>query len=376
MAKSKKLVKIKDPECLNCGYPFSGYEVFCPECGQKNKGVKLTFGSFIKEVFNGFVSWDAKFWKTIVPLIIKPGKVSKDYVEGKRMRYSNPFRFYITVSIIFFILLGFFNNFNEFKYLNNGNTKKETSKKKTKKKSGDKKEITQQEIDSIKNEVIESLDKNPFMPAVAKKEILKAVEQKAKDTTAYSSGGNSISFGGSSRIDKFFKFQKKHPELEIDDALDSLKYDKVFLNRFLYKRASVTNSLLNNKDIENTLEKEMISYGSISLFILLPIFAIFLKLFYIRRKYTYVEHLIFVFHTQTVFFILSLIYLLLNFFFEIDTEWLFILLFLIYLFMAMKKFYQQGNFKTFIKFSMINFIYMILATFGVVFAFAASFAFM
>ena len=84
MAKSKKLAKIQETNCLNCGFPFSGQENFCPECGQKNKGDQLTFGSFMNEVFNGFTSWDAKFWTTIIPLLIKPGKVSLDYVEGKR----------------------------------------------------------------------------------------------------------------------------------------------------------------------------------------------------------------------------------------------------------------------------------------------------
>lgn len=37
---------------------------------------------------------------------MKPGIVSKNYIDGKRSRYSNPFRFYLTVSIIFFLILG------------------------------------------------------------------------------------------------------------------------------------------------------------------------------------------------------------------------------------------------------------------------------
>ncbi|WP_420793206.1 DUF3667 domain-containing protein [Polaribacter ponticola] len=56
------------------------------------------------EVFNGLFNFDAKFWNTIIPLLINPGKVSRDYIDGKRQRYTNPFRFYLTVSIIFFYL--------------------------------------------------------------------------------------------------------------------------------------------------------------------------------------------------------------------------------------------------------------------------------
>ena len=116
---SKKLV-LHQEKCLNCGHPFLNREKFCPECGQKNKGKKITFGSFIKEVFNGFISWDAKFWTTIIPLLTKPGKVSKDFVEGKRMRYSNPFQFYLTISIVFFLILGLIESYERFNQLNNG----------------------------------------------------------------------------------------------------------------------------------------------------------------------------------------------------------------------------------------------------------------
>ena len=101
-------------ECLNCGHPFFGNEKYCPNCGQKNKSKKIAFKSFLVEVFNGFISWDAKFWKTLIPLLTKPGKVSKDYISGKRSRYSNPFQFYLSVSILFFIILGLTKKYNEF----------------------------------------------------------------------------------------------------------------------------------------------------------------------------------------------------------------------------------------------------------------------
>ena len=121
--------------------------------------------------------------------------------------------------------------------------------------------------------------------------------------------------------------------------------------------------------------KQIISYLSISLFILLPIFTLFLKFFYLRRKFTYVEHLVFVFHTQTVFFLLLTIFYLLNHYsaqsYAIP---IFLLLFLIYLFLAMKKFYNQGYFKTFFKFIFINMSFTLTSSIG--FALVAILAFM
>ena len=88
----------------------------------------------------------------------------------------------------------------------------------------------------------------------------------------------------------------------------------------------------------------------------------------------YVDHLIFVFHIQTVFFMLFSIYFLLEIFGINPELWIFTILFLLYLIIAMKKFYQQGYFKTFIKFLLLNLSYTIIATIGIVFVLLISFA--
>ena len=61
--------------------------------------------------------------------MIKPGKVSKDYISGKRSRYSNPFRFYLSVSIFFFIIIELTKKYNEFQAIDSQNittTKKDS----------------------------------------------------------------------------------------------------------------------------------------------------------------------------------------------------------------------------------------------------------
>ncbi|MEE9408032.1 MAG: hypothetical protein V3V28_08150 [Polaribacter sp.] len=230
--------------------------------------------------------------------------------------------------------------------------------------------------DSIKRLVEKELNES-IIPLTEKQKnnILKDIEEQAKDPTKRKKiSGNKISFGGSSRIDKFVSYQKKNPKIKTDDALDSLKYEKNFKNRFFYQRAKVINKIMEDTDSYDKFVSESISYGSISLFILLPLFTLFLKLFYIRRKYTYVDHLIFVFHTQTVFFMLVTLLLLISFFISLKSTWIFLIIFLIYLFLAMKKFYNQGFFKTFIKFLMLNLVYFIMGVIGVIFVMVISFA--
>jgi hypothetical protein len=176
------------------------------------------------------------------------------------------------------------------------------------------------------------------------------------------------------KIKEFLEFQKKHPEIAINEALDSLQKEKTFFNRFVYNRAKMVNSLIDKTETQEQFINLLISYSSAALFVFLPFFTLFLKLFYVRRKFTYVEHLVFVFHTQTIFFMLFSIYFLVALFGAKPEVWVFISLFLIYLLIAMHKFYQQGYIKTFIKFLMLNFIYIIFGSIGIVLVGLISFA--
>jgi hypothetical protein len=375
MKPKKKLAKTKDSECLNCGCPFNGQEKFCPDCGQKNKGNSITFKSFIHEVFNGLFSLDGKFWNTLIPLLAKPGVISRNYIDGKRQRYSNPFRFYLSFSILFFLIVGFSINKNKFEKLAEKSKDDiiEVTQESYKKK---KKTFSKKQVDSVNKEVSDKIN-TPIMPIpkAPKKQILK--EKEAKDTTVIkTSKGNRIPFGGDSKINKFINYQKEYPDSRIDQALDTLGYDKNFTNRFLYTRAKAANSLVKKDNREKYLI-DLLSYASISLFIFLPIFTLFLKLIYFRRKYTYVDHLIFVFHSQTVFFMLLTMLYLITFFTSVnlDSAWIFLILFLVYLVIAMKKFYRQSYIKTFIKFLMLNIVFLFLGFIGIIIVSLISFAF-
>lgn len=238
--------------------------------------------------------------------------------------------------------------------------------------------LTDKKIDSIKKKLNEKM-KSSFIPVPEKvrKNILAEVEKEARDTSENKINSGIINFNvgeGDSKLDKFVNYQKKYPNSSIDVALDSLEFEKNFTNRFIYTRAKAANSFTNDEESRDQFLNQILSFGSISLFILLPIFTLFLKLFYIRRKYTYVDHLIFVFHIQTVFFMLFSIFYLLKIVGINPQLWVFITLFLLYLIIAMKKFYQQGSFKTFVKFLLLNLSYTIVASIGIVFVLLISFA--
>lgn len=298
--------------------------------------------------------------------------MSKDYIEGKRQRYSNPFRFYLTVSIIFFLIIGLSKSINKYEELTK-DAKAETTKAAKKDSVKKKKEVlSQAQIDSIKDKLNKDLEKS-FIPQVAREKILAEVEKSAKDTISKNNEGNNINFGDT-RLDSFAKYVKDNPDSKIDTALDSLGYDKNFTNRFLFMKAKRLNAITKSKESRDDFFSEVLSYGSVALFIFLPFFTLFLKFFYIRRKYTYVDHLIFVFHIQTVFFMLLSIFFILEIFKLKPESWIFLILFLLYLIIAMKKFYMQSYFKTFMKFLLLNMSYFTIGIVGVIFVFLISFA--
>jgi len=268
---------------------------------------------------------------------------------------------------LFFLILGATESYEKFKELRTGKIENGKS-------INDQFDDATTKLDSVdikKN--IEKALKN--VDSTDRAEILKALpiitpdslKNKPKNSTNIN-----VSFFPDAK--KYFDFQKKYPDIEIESGLDSLKVAHTFMNRFMYSRFQAVRKIIQSNDNKKEFVNQLISSISISLFILLPLFTLFLKFFYMRRKFTYVEHLIFVFHTQTVFFLLLTIFYLLNYFNNQDYIIpVFLLLFLIYLYLAMKRFYSQGHLKTFIKFLFINFSFAIISTIG--FAFVALIAF-
>ncbi len=89
--------------CHNCHTILSLENNFCPHCGQENHDLKVPLGHLAFEVFEGFTHFDTKFYNTMRAIFLSPGKITKDFLEGRRGRYVPPVRLYFLISFVFFL---------------------------------------------------------------------------------------------------------------------------------------------------------------------------------------------------------------------------------------------------------------------------------
>jgi hypothetical protein len=89
--------------CHNCHTILSLENNFCPHCGQENHDLKVPIGHLAFEVFEGFTHFDTKFYNTMRAIFTSPGKITKDFLEGRRGRYVPPVRLYFLIAFVFFL---------------------------------------------------------------------------------------------------------------------------------------------------------------------------------------------------------------------------------------------------------------------------------
>ena len=365
--KEKLPARLRGNSCLNCNVTLDGEENFCPNCGQRNNINQLSFKLFVEEFFGDVFSYDSRLWGTVFPLILKPGKVAYEFVSGKRKEFVNPFRTYLTVSLIFFLVYGLMKTIEQY----NGDGTK--SSKSTFLNFDDNNNFSKEEKDSIIAAGLLNVRKNADIniDSVLATNNIK-IDSIDSDEMSFDSLKQKIPFV--KKVTEFYDYHKLHKDHAPAQAFDSLGYQNTFRNRFYFDKSISFYRM--QQDGDSFIDK-FFSSLSIAVFLFLPIFAMFFKLIYIRRKYTYMEHMVFVFYTQSVFFLLMLLFLIVNYMLNGNDSLItiFLLMFAVYIYMAMRKFYKQGWFKTFLKFILVNFSFILMSSVGFVLLAMISFIF-
>ncbi len=88
--------------CLNCSAVLTGR--YCADCGQAADVHVPSTAELAHEALEGITHSDSRLWRTLYLLWFKPGKLTREFIAGRRAAYLPPFRLYLVLSIIFFLV--------------------------------------------------------------------------------------------------------------------------------------------------------------------------------------------------------------------------------------------------------------------------------
>ncbi|HET7818455.1 MAG TPA: DUF3667 domain-containing protein [Bacteroidia bacterium] len=292
--------RMKRAYCLNCKQNIAITDNYCSNCGQENHDVNLPISHFFMEVIEGLLHFDTKFFHTVKAMFLAPGKITLEYNEGKRMQYVPPARLYIFVSVIYFFAAGFALKINSGPGINFSTT------------------LTNNEGTKVSSTVL--------------------TEQYTEKDISLITQANSI---------------------QLDSILISKKYQPGWMNRLALKQAGLIK--IDPKYHIHLTEKVLKSI-SISLFFLMPIFALFLQLLFFKQNKLYVQHLIFSIHAHTMFFFILLLSQLIYISIKYSVLSWALIAALVYLLASMKQVYSNSWGRIFLKFILLLIMYFAITT--------------
>ena len=89
--------------CRNCGALLAGE--YCSRCGQREGRGDRGFATLLGELVGELFDWDSRFWRTLGPLLLRPGFLTAEYIAGRRARYVPPLRLYLIISFFMFLVM-------------------------------------------------------------------------------------------------------------------------------------------------------------------------------------------------------------------------------------------------------------------------------
>jgi hypothetical protein len=349
----------KTGNCPNCNAPTIG--AYCAVCGQERDTHRRSVWSLLHSLIEELASFDSRILRTARALVFEPGELSLAFQQGRPRRYVPALRLYLFVSLIFFVILSTAGiALMQFEIV--ANPVKVTR--------------DAQGHYAIPNPAYDASD--PDTRTLGKALLI----SKAKATRP---GGV---FTYSSKVHFFSRIGAFHSSLPAaarsqlaeDQNEDAFIDEAEVAGKTAKSKADVARA----KSVVSWVKKNI--YGGIArvaadpaaingpltvwiprlLFLLLPVYALLLAIFYWRKRKQFylVDHLVFSLNVHTFFFVVLIADIgLVQIMSDDSVAWLTLGALALYIFIAMKRFYKQGWFWTTVKFALVSFIYTIFFLF-------------
>lgn len=419
------------PLCMNCRSPLLGE--FCYECGQPRKGWIRHISGIVGDFLDSVLNFDSRTLRTIGPLFLKPGYLTTEYFAGRRVRYVTPLRLYFFMSVIAFMLVAWNNDGPPgegfIRFDNRGESGVDSDKPKS-----------MQDIDTAERTALAGLAAaKAFMPAAEYEKAIKEIqaefalerlkaEAKAKVQAEAAAKAPPPASPSDEAIEAAAQLLPEPGETEppapdtpappepsgirvglfgapgdapIVTPENPNPHDVVFMdgkpwhpvnnpvqiawlgemgNAWLNEKiaAGIRNVEVVNREPQKYVQ-EIFAEAPTVLALMLPFFALLLKVFYVFKRRLYMEHVIVALHSHSFICLSICMIALLIKLGDVTASaapwistftglgatliWIWIPL---YLLLSQKRIYGQGWIMTLLKFGMISWCYLFMLVFGLV----------
>jgi hypothetical protein len=387
----KPLTSHEGLHCANCGVPMQGE--FCHACGQSLHSVLKPVHGMLEETVETLLHVDGRIVHTLPPLLLKPGFLTLEYFSGRRVRYIAPFRLMFMLCVLaFFVCHLRIENMNA-------------------------------QINLGANGAVKAVD-NPFSAATTPAAVKLSLQQKLADLEQARQATEAVGGSAKKALDTAEHTLRQQASQRLlvlgvgslgdvalnppsdtsspassatsedlhskipDTALTgSSRIEIPWLPEFFNERLSRDVSHLkanlyavkhDGPGRQEALDRLLGNFFSVlpqTMFVMIPVFALLLKLFYVFRRRLYMEHLIVALHSHAYLFLSVLLGVLLNALSSwvaphaawathplVWLEWALVLWVPAYLLIMQKRVYRQGWPMTVLKFWCVGWCYLWLLT--------------
>jgi len=361
--------------CQNGGAPLLGPH--CYRCGQPVTGLVRHFTSIIGDFLDTVLNIDARVFRTLWPLLARPAYLSCEYFAGRRVRYVSPVRLFVFLSIVTFFVARMTLSVSGHPIQFGDNDAIASA-------------ASVAQVEKLRDEAIAALGsartKGRQVPGldaglgVEQQKVRSRADARIAEIKAAEARGEAppkpkpdITFGEGK------PWNAKTNPLVINWLPD-------FANHWINDQIARAETNVARLQDDPSLFKDAV-LGAIpsTLFVLLPVFALLLKVLYAFKRRLYMEHLIVALHSHA-FLCLSLLLVFLTMALRDSlaptsgplhgllglVEVLLFVWMPLYLLLMQKRVYGQGWMMTLIKYGVLGFSYIMLLSFGAVFTVLAS----
>lgn len=346
--------------CLNCGAKLEGR--WCSECGQKDSDYRRPYWTFLEDLTDNLFTRDSRVWRTLGYLLFLPGAMTRDYIQGKRIRYLPPIRLFLISIIMFFLTISLL-DVAVFKLVGTPVTYDERV-------AALKQEISDAEAAIAALDETEVFDIEDLKEDIARDQArLEEVEAWREEQLARPDQENvrrdaegRLIYDYDMSMEMFSKITEEDVHVPEDIIEETFEFDTGDEDNEYLKRLAprVKRGLKNAAQDPTRLNNALNNWVPIIMGIFVPLTAFFLRFYYWKREQYIFNHLVFSLHFHTyIFFILTFFVLAQVLIGSGASTWMFVSAVPLYFLVGLKVATGQGWIRTFFKFLVIFIFYMV-----------------